>query len=83
MAKQGKPIVVDDADVQRAADVVLGLPPEQLAKIKSDAELIKLAGDAALLYSFEASEEWRQEFIRRVKRRVEFGLAASRRGEKD
>ena len=68
-------LTIDDGDIQRIADAVLSLDDGT----KSDDELLDMA---MLFASFDASyatDEWRQEFKRVAKRRVEFVLMAKRR----
>ena len=68
--------VVDDADVQQVADLFL----TGAESVVSDERLTELAEQAAevVAYRFGNTKTWRSEFIRNVKRRVQFGLMAKR-----
>jgi hypothetical protein len=69
--------LVDDADVQRIADVILA---NQERIVVSDAEIAKLAHCMAVLYGKAngTTAGWGRELARKVQRKVEFGRMAWR-----
>jgi hypothetical protein len=73
--RRKQPLIVDDADVQKVADLFL----QTSNATASDEELVKLAGKAALIYGCNTTAAWRREFVRKVQARVQFGLMARRR----
>ena len=71
------PPVVDDADVQRIADVLLTAGDSIFAL--PDEKVAELAAKLATLSAYDTTAAWRQEFAYRVRRRVEFALMIRRK----
>ena len=77
---RGGTLVVDDADVQRVADVVLKAPELVNAPAEAQAELAhKLALGVAK--SSGTTVAWAEELAHKVRRRVEFSLMSRRRSQ--
>lgn len=72
MAKRRVP-VVDDADVEQFLALVL---KPDVTRTMPDGEFIEAAHAAALAYAYAQTPTWRNEFARRVKKRLEWRLGA-------
>jgi hypothetical protein len=72
---KSKLVVVDPADVQRVADIFLSSSSGDV----SDDEISNLAAKFGFVSALDTSTKWRREFVRLVKRRVEFGRTAQRK----